>query len=279
MRLASSGGVSVALHDFGGAGAPLLFSHATGFHAHCYLPLARELAHDVHAHGLDYRGHGHSSQPAGWQGEYLDWRGCGDDAVLAAAAVAPEGGLVGFGHSMGGAALLMAAAREPGRFRRLVLFEPIVYPPPPEPVDPESIGLVVVARRRRQRFDSYQAAFDNFASKPPLAMFDHDVLHEYVEHGFAPVHDDAGSGVELRCTPEFEAATFGGSLTNGVWDLLPTIETPVLVIAGRIEADQPSRFGAAVAERLPRGEYLELPHMTHFGPFTHLAEIADLLRA
>ena len=89
MRLSSSGGVSIALHDFGGAGAPLLFSHATGFHAHCYLPLARELAHDVHAFGLDYRGHGHSTRPADWDGDgridlligVSDWREYGwDDA-------------------------------------------------------------------------------------------------------------------------------------------------------------------------------------------------------
>ena len=34
-----------------------------------------------------------------------------------------------FGHSMGGACLLMAAHRNPALFRRIVAFEPIVFPP------------------------------------------------------------------------------------------------------------------------------------------------------
>ena len=70
----------------------------------------------------------------------------------------------------------------------------------------------------------------------------------------------------------FEAATFEGSFGNGVWDMLPSIATPTLVVTGVVEGDQPSRFASAVAERLPNGTYLELPHMTHFGPFTHIAE-------
>lgn len=278
MRLASTDGVSLALHDLSGHGPPLFFSHATGFHGRCYAPLARALAHEFHSWAVDYRGHGASTRPDGWEGHGLDWRGCGDDAVLAASAVASEGGIVGVGHSMGGAALIMAAHRRPDLFSRLVLFEPIAYPPPHQRIDPEEFPLVVGARRRRRRFESYQAAYDNFASKPPLSMFHHDVLHAYVEHGFAPVHDADGDDVVLCCTPEFEAATFGGSMTNGAWELLPEVETPVLVLAGRIEDDQPARFSAAVADALPNGRFVSLPHMTHFGPFTHLAELADLIR-
>lgn len=278
MRLASTDGVSLALHDLGGHGTPLLFSHATGFHGHCYAPLARVLTHEFHSWAVDYRGHGASSPPAGWQGEYVDWRGCGDDAVLAASTVASDGGIVGVGHSMGGAALIMAAHRRPDLFSRLVLFEPIVYPPPDPHPDPEEFPLVIGARRRRRRFESFQAAYDNFASKPPLSMFDHDVLHAYVEHGFAPVHDADGDDIELCCTPEFEAATFGGSLDNGAWALLPEIEVPVLVLAGVHAEDQPSRIAPAVAEALPNARFVSLPHMTHFGPFTHLTELATLIR-
>lgn len=277
--LSSSDGVAVAVHDLGGAGASLLFSHATGFHAHCYAPLADALAGDFHSHGLDFRGHGSSSQPAGWHGEPVDWRGCGDDAVLAAEVIAPGGGIVGVGHSMGGAALLMAAARRPDLFARLVLFEPIASPPPVQPIDPGSLPIVQGARRRRARFESLTAARENFRSKPPLSLFEPAALQAYVEHGLRPVDpDDPAAGVELCCTPRFEVATFEGSFTNGVWDLLPAIETPALVIAGVIEGDQPSRFAAGVADRLPVGRYLELPHMTHFGPFTHIAEIADIIR-
>jgi hypothetical protein len=43
VRVPSSDHVSVAVHDFGGSGPPLLLSHASGFHGYCYLPIADEL--------------------------------------------------------------------------------------------------------------------------------------------------------------------------------------------------------------------------------------------
>jgi pimeloyl-ACP methyl ester carboxylesterase len=280
VRVSSSDGVDVAVHDLGGHGAPLLFSHATGFHGRCYQPVAHELAGEFRSAALDYRGHGESTTPTGWDGEPLDWTGCGDDAVVAAEAVAPDGGLVGFGHSMGGAALLMAAARRPGLFARLVLFEPVVFPRHESPVDMEELPIVQGARRRRRAFESTRAAYDNFRSKPPMSIFDPDALHAYVDHGFRPVDPgDPAAGVELRCTPEFEAATFVGSFSNPVWNRLPEIDIPVLVIAGAIEGDQPARFAAPAADLLPRGRYLELPHLTHFAPFTHIAELATLIRS
>jgi pimeloyl-ACP methyl ester carboxylesterase len=281
IRARSSDDVGVAVHHFGGTGTPLLLSHATGFHGWCYRPLALRLADRFDAWAIDYRGHGSSTQPAGWQGEPLDWRGCGDDAIAALEAIDPPAPVVAFGHSMGAAVLLMAARRRPELFERLVLFEPIVYPPLPEPIDPETITLVIGARRRRNRFDSYEQAHANFAGKPPMGWFEPDVLRCYVDHGLRPVADpdgDAGAdGVELCCSGPFEAATFSGSITNGVWDLLPGIATPTLVLAGVIEGDQPSRFASDIAERLPAGTYLGLPHMTHFGPFTHVDEIARLI--
>lgn len=279
VRLTSSDGVSLAVHDLGGHGRPLLFSHATGFHGYSYLPVARALAGEFHAYGVDYRGHGVSTKPDGWDGSHLDWSGCGDDAVAAAYAVAPDGELVGFGHSMGGAALLMAAARRPGLFSRLVLFEPVVYPREAAPPDLEQLPIVQGARRRRRWFESKDAAYDNFRSKPPMSLFDAEALHAYVDHGFRPVDpDDPSAGVELCCSPEFEAATFVGSFTNPAWTQLSGIDIPVLVIAGAIEGNQPSRYAAPAADLLPKGTYLELPHLTHFAPFTHVAEIAALIR-
>ena len=47
----------------------------------------------------------------------------------------PDGGLVGFGHSMGGAGLMMAAHRDPGLFDVIVAFEPIVFPDRNPPSD------------------------------------------------------------------------------------------------------------------------------------------------
>ncbi len=275
IRVASSDGVTVAVHHLAGsAGSPrLLFSHATGFHAHCYLPMAELLGDRFECFGLDYRGHGETPVPAGWE---VEWTRFGADALVVSSHLAPRAGLLGIGHSMGGAALLMAAARQPGLFERLVLFEPIAHPPPVQDIDMSRHPIVEGARRRRRRFDSHEEAFRNFSSKPPLSAMTSRALRAYVDHGFRPAVDGSGE-VELCCPPEIEAGVFMSARRNGVWDLLPEIEVPTLVITGVIEELQPSRWCHDVADRLPHGTYLELPHLTHLGPFSHPGDIAGLI--
>ena len=162
-HVTSDDGVSVAVHELAGRHdlPPLLISHATGFHAHCYVPIARMLGDRYRCLGLDFHGHGETAPVPDWT---IDWSHFGDDVVAAAAAIAPDGGLVGFGHSMGGAALLMAAHRRPELFTRLVLFEPIAQlpvridavrrrdaaDPDRRRCPPEAFALPVVRGRLRQ---------------------------------------------------------------------------------------------------------------------------------
>lgn len=271
----SSDDVSVAVHELAGsAGQPLLLlAHATGFHGRAYLPMAQQLAPPYHVLGMDLHGHGDTPRPPDWQ---VDWTHYGDDAEVVAEhlATTPGGddGLIGFGHSMGGAALLMAAHRRSGRFRLLVLFEPIVYPP-----DREAEGrpnpLAPGARRRRPTFPSIDEAIANFASKPPFDAFDPAAVDAYVRYGFAP----DPLGIRLKCDPQHEARTFELGGLHRTWDLLAEIETPVLVVAGHIEGWQPASIAEAVAAELPHGRVLLDDSLDHFGPFTHPARVADIV--
>lgn len=269
MTVASSDGVEIAVHDLGGGGTPLLVSHATGFHGRCYEPLAHALAGVRHSIAFDYRGHGDTERPSG----AVDWARYGDDATAMATWLVERHGapIDAFGHSMGGACLLMAADRNPALFRRLVLFEPIVFPPSP-PSDGES-GLAAGARRRRATFPSFQTAIDNFASKPPLNAFTPEALRAYVLHGFAPDDD----GVHLKCRPDTEAETFASGSRHDTWDRLPGIATETLVVAGRVDEMQPSAIAASVAERLPNGRYLQLDVLDHFGPMVRPLLVADVI--
>jgi pimeloyl-ACP methyl ester carboxylesterase len=265
----------VAVHhlaDSPGA-PPLLVSHATGLHGHCYRAMATELAGHFDVWAIDHRGHGASPVPAGW---IVDWRGYGADTLavaewLGARANAP---LTGFGHSMGGATLLMAARAAPDLFVELVLFEPIAYPADAFGADPEEFPLVAGARRRRARFESVEAAYANYSSKPPMAWLRPDVLRDYVDYGLRPA--DPPPGVELRCAPAHEAATFAASASNGVWDELPEIAVPVTVL-GSGDADGPALVAPRVAERIPGARFVLLAEQTHFGPLSHPAEVAGLV--
>lgn len=270
MRVPSSDGVQVAIHDLGGTGRPLLFSHATGFHGHCYVPVAQALGARFHSFALDYRGHGETDAPPDWQ---VEWERYGDDALAAARAVAPDGGLLAFGHSMGGAGLLMAAHRAPELFDLIVAFEPIVFPPPDPTLPRPDSGLVAGARRRRSRFDSVDQAIENYASKPPLGAFTPEALRWYVERG--TVAD--GDGIRLRCDPEHEARTFESGGDHRTWSILPEITTPVVVVAGRVDGPGPGAIAEGIAQQLPNSRYLQLDELDHFGPMTHPDRTAALI--
>jgi pimeloyl-ACP methyl ester carboxylesterase len=271
VRVPSSDHVSVAVHDFGGTGPPLLLSHASGFHGYCYLPIADELTDRFTAYSLDYRGHGSTARPDDWD---VDWLRYGDDATAVAEAIAPTGGLVGFGHSMGGATLLMAAARRPGLFATIIAFEPIVFPPTLEVATARASEFPDRARRRRASFESFGAAIGHYASRPPMSSFDPDVLRLYVAHGFRP----APEGVRLTCDPEHEARTFERSRSHDTWDRLPEIDTRVVVVASG-DGDPPAMTAAQIAERLPNAELVELPGTDHFWPFVDPPSAAKLIAA
>lgn len=272
VRVPSSGQVSVAVHEFGGSGRPLLLSHATGFHGYCYLPIADELSDEMTSYALDYRGHGDTARAAD---RPIDWEQYGDDALATARAIAPDGGLIGFGHSMGGACLLMAADRDPGLFDLLVVFEPIVMPAglATEPATGGS-ALAAGARRRRASFDSFDDAIANYSSKPPMMGFDPDVLRLYVAHGFRP----APEGVRLKCEPETEAATFDTGGNHQTWARLPEIETPAVVMAGDVSESGPASIAVEIAERLPRSSYVQRDDWNHFTPFIDPPAIAAQIR-
>jgi pimeloyl-ACP methyl ester carboxylesterase len=273
VRVPSSDQVSVAVHEFGGAGRPLLLSHATGFHAYCYLPIADELGDRATSFALDYRGHGDTARPDDWA---VDWEGYGDDAVAVARAIAPDGGLIAFGHSMGGACLLMAAHRQPDLFDHLVVYEPIVFPPrDPDADAAPGPSLSEGARRRRATFPSFDAAIANYSSKPPMMAFDPDVVRLYVAHGFRP----SPEGVRLKCDPEHEARTFDNGGNHATWAVLPDIRTPVTVMAGNADAGGPGMIAGPVAEQLPNARLVQRDDWNHFTPFVDPGAMAAEIRS
>src|SRR5262245_59631324 len=168
-----------------------------------WAPLAGHLAAVAHSWAVDFRGHGDSSVPASMD---LAWDRMVDD-VLAVVDHLGAADLKAVGHSMGGAALLMAETSRPGTFAGLWLYEPIVMPrwngvPPSNPI-------AAAARRRRPSFPDRDAAYDNFAAKPPLNALDPAALRAYVDHGLRPTPAaDDERAVELKCTPEVEALVF-----------------------------------------------------------------------
>jgi pimeloyl-ACP methyl ester carboxylesterase len=269
-RVESSEGVSVPVHDLGGSGPPLLLAHATGFHGLVWGPFAEVLGERFRLWSLDFRGHGDAGPPPALP---LDWRGVADDVLAVVDDLHLEAPF-GFGHSMGGAALLLAEAARPGTFRALACFEPIVFP---VEGPPRGGGhLAEGARRRRATFGSRDEAFANFSAKPPLSVFVPGALRAYVDHGLADLPE---GGVALKCRPEVEAATYEGATAHGGWDRLPEVRCPVTVLTGETTDAVGGELARLQAGRLPEGRVEVVPGVGHFGPMEDPALVAGVLGA
>jgi pimeloyl-ACP methyl ester carboxylesterase len=270
--IASTDRVRVALHDLGGPdGAPvLLFSHATGLHGRVWAPMASHLSDRFRCLAVDYRGHGLAETP---EGTSLAWPGMADDcvAVLGSELVTAAPAVHGVGHSMGGAALVLAAVRRPEAMRSLWLYEPILPGPGARFSSDGPNPMADAAIRRRPTFDSLEAARANYASKPPLDQLDPAALAEYVEGGFAALPDGS---VTLRCRPQDEAATFSMAGSSGAYDVLPTLDLPVAVVVGRDDGAGPADYGPPAVAAMPKGTLVERLHLGHFGPLEDPAGMA-----
>jgi len=260
-RFVSPDGSDIAVHDLGGSGEPLLLAHATGFHAMVFAELARQLP--FRSYALDLRAHGCSRAAGTWEGA---WAGFASDVLTVVHGL----GLrrpYGFGHSCGGAALVLAEEAEPGTFRHLYCYEPII-PPLLDPMPPSYYhALAAGALKRRERFASKAEALANYSTKPQLSSLDPAVLAAYVEHGFEEGPDGT---VHLRCRPADEARTFANSMSHDAFRNLPLVACPVDLACGGLT----DSFGEVVVQAIHArfGEHQGRSRVTvfesldHFGP-------------
>jgi len=273
-QVAVAQGNSVAVHDFGGDGPTLLFAHATGMHGWVWRPVADRLVDGAHCVAIDLRGHGDSALPAGFD---LSWAGFGSD-VLAVARDLDVRNLIGVGHSLGGAALLIAELEAPGTFAHLFLYEPAVHvdsrADSKDMVSALRDAMVEMTRRRRADFPSLDDALANYAGKAPMAQFHAEVLGAYVSHGFSDHDDDGGHHVTLKCSPDTEARIYAGTSDHDTASRLRAITCRVTLATGSESDTLQRRTIEALADELHCSTVV-FEGADHFGPLQQPQQFAD----
>jgi pimeloyl-ACP methyl ester carboxylesterase len=206
-----------------------------------------------------------------------------------------------FGHSCGGAAALLAEESNPGLFRSIYCYEPVMWPDV-QPLEPtfDNNPLSKHALARRETFPSRQAALDNFSSKPPMNSFDPEALAAYIDFGFGPVSelrgqvgtgsreapaDSAASDVKvsnvktasiaeiansgavgLRCRRQDEAEIYAFGFSHDAYMNLGKIRCPV-TFAGGAKADVfDAKYLEMLATRASQASVEVLDSLDHFGP-------------
>ncbi len=250
----------------------IVLNHATGFLAHQWGPVAQRLAADYIAYAADARGHGDTDKPPP-QGDSYHWARFVEDLRAWLDCLALRG--VSFvGHSAGAASGLYLAAQRHQYFTRLVAIEPIVMPGGHQLDESHRNEMSEGARRRRAVFESAAVAFEHYRSRPLFERWPDEAIRLYVEHGTFQREDGR---LQLKCPGEIEGEIFANSASLDIWEVLPRIEAPVLVVRGEHTEDFLGTVAESVAERLPNGRLETIPGAGHLAPMERPDAVADLI--
>lgn len=255
--------------SWGGAdGPPIVISHATGFCKEVMHPVVDELIDSTTAGtavSFDHRNHGASARAQ----RPHNWWSLADDAL---AVVGDRRGVIGVGHSCGGAALAYGELARPGTFRALVLIEPIIFPEGPDTELEDQ--LAKGAMRRKVRFASKIEAAENFADKPAFARWVPEAMAAYIDHG---LHPD-GSQWRLACDPHDEADFYRQARRHSGWARLADISCPVTIVVGAHSSSHPPPIVARLVGQFDGDvEVVIVDDATHFVPMEAPDAIAALI--
>jgi pimeloyl-ACP methyl ester carboxylesterase len=173
------------------------------------------------------------------------------------------------GHSLGGYLSLMTACRHPSLARGVLLLDsPVIGGWRANALAlVKGSGLVgsfapgAVSQRRRNRWANTEQALAHFQSKRAFALWDPQVLRDYIAHG---THDEAGQRA-LSFDRAVETAIYNG-LPHNLDRLLRQhpLKCPVAYIGGSDSAEM-KQVGMALTHKVTQGR-VSLMAGTHLFP-------------
>ncbi len=265
------------VYDFGGTGPLVHLAHANGFPPGTYRPFVRPLLDRYHVIGLPARPLWPGSRPE----EMRDWHLMADDLIQGLDRLGAQA-IFGIGHSMGGVATLWAAVRRPDLFRAIVLIDPVILSPALSLVvrwlrrlgiTPRK-GMIQQALRRRRVWASRQACFERYRVKPHFARWSDEALWAYVE---AVTRERPDGQVELIYPPEWEARIYA-TVPTDVWESVPRLRVPILVVRGGLSQTFLPQSLAAMKRRLPHARLVVISGAGHLVPMEQPMKAGQAVR-
>lgn len=265
--------MSQPLIELGGdANAPIInLAPANGFVPQTYLNFVQPFTQHFRVMSLPPRAlWGDGAPPAFEDSE--DWGHLANDLLAGMNKYGIEQ-VIGFGHSFGGIATLLAALKEPERFKALVLLDPTILPPnilqlielAVQHNQQSQIPLVAGAQRRRTDYKSIEELFDHLRPKSLFSDWSDEALRLYVEHGTKLTDEDTRT---LTWSAAWEAYYFGTGYTT-IWDIVPQfaeLPMPILFLAGGDSDTYTPESAAKVAELVPNATHQAVEGYGHLFP-------------
>ena len=265
--------------DFGGAGLPLHFLHANGYPPDCYKPLFELLKTEYHVFGMPLRPLWDEAKID----DIKDWQPFSDDLRFFLSSQPDP--VIGVGHSIGAIVTLRAALRDPGKFKALVLIDPVLFVPSFlfswRIVRALGLGdkfhpLILGAQKRRRTFDNLETVFRGYRNRNIFRYMSDENLRIYI----AGITRKTSDGYELIYSPEWEAHIYRTGLRDfDLWRDLPKLEVPTLFIRG---AETDTFLAAAaklVKQRQPKVRVEALDKSTHLLPLERPKVVFEIMQS
>jgi pimeloyl-ACP methyl ester carboxylesterase len=267
--------------EYGGTGLPLHFLHANGYPFYCYEPLLDLLQKEYHVFGMLLRPLWEDAKPEAVK----DWQIFSDDLLhfLTDYNVNP---VIGVGHSIGATVTLRAALRDPGKFRALVLIEPVLFPLGRmiawNFIRATGLGsrlhpMISSALKRRRTFDDLDLVFRGYRNRDVFRYMSDENLRIYIE---GITRSSANGGYELVFSPEWEARIYFTGLRDfDIWRDLPKLEVPTLFIRAAETDTFWEEAANLIKRKQPKARIETLEKSTHLLPLEHPKEVFAIIES
>jgi len=266
--------------DLGSTGPSLHFLHANGYPPECYQPFLELLETQYHVFGMLLRPLWKDSNPDAIQ----SWKPFSQDLLqFLGQRPAP---VIGAGHSIGAIVTLRAALQSPGKFRALILLDPVLFVPSRliswkffytlgwgDRLHP----LIQGAKMRRRVFDDLEMVFQSYRKRNIFRYMSDENLRIHIEGMTRP---NADGTHELIYSPEWEAQIYRTGLQDfDIWRNLPKLQVPTLLIRGAETDTFLEKAAKLVKRRQPKARMETLEKSTHLLPLERPQEVFDILQS
>ncbi len=271
--------VTLQIHEWPGNSDPVLLLHATGFHSRCWNSIARLLP-GAHIFAADIRFHGGSDRNG-----QPDWLLMAGDIQQLLEQLGLER-IVAAGHSMGGYITALVAARQPKRFKQLVLIDPVILSPqqyrtlfqPANTINPANSPV----SRRKNQWRNAEEMYQRFKARAPFDAWQDEVLRDYCDYALREVPGE--SELQLACDPLHEAMIYLNHWGNvAIHELLPELAVPTTIMRARPDPENFFNLSASstwpgLVKAVPHAREIYLPEMSHFIPMEDPGLVAQVIQ-
>lgn len=260
------GDIELGIWHWPGEGTPIVFLHATGFHARCWDAVIDALPeHPIYA--IDLRFHGTS----GKEGK-VEWPLMAADIVAALDTLQLKNVLL-VGHSVGGYLATIAAAERPERIEKLILLDPVIMAPERYAYSKQVRHIMKPEdnpiSRRRNAWSGPDEMYERFKERSPFNLWQDRVLKDFCTHALAP--GDAPR--ELACNPLHEVQIYHHQNGDAIGAALPRVKQPVAIFRAIEPTEKDDPFDMSRSPTWPAlaGEFANAKdayhhELTHFIP-------------